>query len=68
MDKDNEVQKVKNLSEIVQPEKPSSKSSGCSHYKRKARFVVCIHKGHKRYKSIWVVQTGPLHERQNFRK
>lgn len=49
MDKKNDIQKVKNLSEIVQPEsdiKPTN--AGCSHYKRKAKFVVssllpCMH-------------------------
>lgn len=41
MDKKNDVQKVKNLSEIVETN-PESKptSAGCVHYKRKAKFVV----------------------------
>lgn len=43
MDKDNEVHKVKNLSEIVQSDKTSK--AGCSHYKRKAKFVVRINQG-----------------------
>lgn len=40
MDKKNEVQKVKNLSEIVQTSQNANSNSGCSHYKRKAKFVV----------------------------
>lgn len=45
MDKENEVQKVTNLSEIVH----DKVKYGCSHYKRKAKFVVriCASTGHK---------------------
>lgn len=41
MDKKNDVQKVKNLNEIVQPESENKPTNaGCLHYKRKAKFVV----------------------------
>ena len=40
MDKENDVQKLKNLSEIVQQDKEAARKAGCSHYKRKAKFVV----------------------------
>ncbi|CRK99585.1 CLUMA_CG012897, isoform A [Clunio marinus] len=39
MDKKNDVQKVKNLSEIVQTDNAESNEKGCMHYKRKAKFV-----------------------------
>ena len=38
--KDNEIQKVKNLSEVLSENKSTIQPAGCSHYKRKAKFVV----------------------------
>lgn len=44
MDKENEVQKLKNLNEIVQSDNKTN--AGCSHYKRKAKFVVSLPQCH----------------------
>lgn len=42
MDKEKEVKKLKNLSEIVHPETNTNTAAGCSHYKRKAKFVASV--------------------------